>query len=83
VVAEQMIGGHLTQGAVLNLDVNDEGQMQVEVTQQPSGLSSSSDEKRAAITPTKTSRKSKGSSAASSSDAKGDEESIPSGGIDA
>ena len=83
VVAEQMISGQLTKGAFLNLDVNDEGQMQANVTQ-PSGLNSSTEEKSPLASPTKTSRKSKSSSpAVSGSDETSHEEPNPSSGGDA
>lgn len=82
VVAEQMIGGHLTKGAVLSLDINEEGQMQVEVSQRPE-LSSLGESKDAPPTSTKTARKSKGSSASPGTGQASIEENIASDGIDA
>lgn len=80
VVAEQMMSGQLTQGAVLNLDVNDEGQMQVQVSQ-PSDLAASVEGKSSSTTSAKPSRKSKGSSSNPSSDEASDEAPIPSDGV--
>jgi len=80
VVAEQMMSGQLTQGAVLNLDVNDEGQMQVQVSQ-PSDLAASVEGKSSSATSAKPSRKSKGSSSTPSSDEVSDEEPVPSDGV--
>jgi ATP-dependent Clp protease ATP-binding subunit ClpC len=82
VVAEQMIGGHLTKGAVLSLDINEEGQMQVGVSQRPE-LSSLGESKDAPPTSTKTARKSKGSSASPGTGQASIEENIASDGIDA
>jgi len=80
VVAEQMMSGRLTQGAVLNLDVNEEGQMQVQVSQ-PSDLAASVEGKSSSSTSAKASRKSKGSSSTPSSDEASDEAPIASGGM--
>ena len=80
VVAEQMMSGQLTQGAVLNLDVNEEGQMQVQVSQ-PSELAASVEGKSSSATSVKPSRKSKGSSSNPSSDEASDEAPIPSDGV--
>ncbi|MBU6191898.1 MAG: ATP-dependent Clp protease ATP-binding subunit [Bacteroidetes bacterium] len=80
VVAEQMMSGQLTQGAVLNLDVNEEGQMQVQVSQ-PSDLAASVEGKSSSATSAKPSRKSKGSSPTPSSDEASDEAPIPSDGV--
>ena len=80
VVAEQMMSGQLTQGAVLNLDVNEEGQMQVQVSQ-PSDLAASVEGKSSSATSAKPSRKSKGSSSTPSSDEASDEAPIPSDGV--
>lgn len=80
VVAEQMMSGQLTQGAVLNLDVNEEGQMQVQVSQ-PSDLAASVEGKSYSATSAKPSRKSKGSSSTPSSDEASDEAPIPSDGV--
>ena len=80
VVAEQMMSGQLTQGAVLNLDVNDEGQMQVQVSQ-PSDLAASVEGKSSSATSAKPSRKSKGSSSTAGSDEATDGEPIASGGM--
>ncbi|MFM8959468.1 MAG: ATP-dependent Clp protease ATP-binding subunit, partial [Bacteroidota bacterium] len=80
VVAEQMMSGQLTQGAVLNLDVNEEGQMQVQVSQ-PSDLAASVEGKSSSATSAKPSRKSKGSSSTPSPDEASDEAPIPSDGV--
>ena len=80
VVAEQMMSGQLTQGAVLNLDVNEEGQMQVQVSQ-PSDLAASVEGKSSSATSAKPSRKSKGSSPTPSSDEASDEAPILSDGV--
>jgi ATP-dependent Clp protease ATP-binding subunit ClpC len=80
VVAEQMMSGQLTQGAVLNLDVNEEGQMQVQVSQ-PSDLAASVEGKSSSATSAKPSRKSKGSSSTPSSDEASEEAPIPSDGV--
>lgn len=80
VVAEQMMSGQLTQGAVLNLDVNDEGQMQVQVSQ-PSDLAASVEGKSSSATSAKPSRKSKGSSSTAGSDEATDGAPIASGGM--
>ncbi|MBM3911671.1 MAG: ATP-dependent Clp protease ATP-binding subunit [Sphingomonadales bacterium] len=80
VVAEQMMSGQLTQGAVLNLDVNDEGQMQVQVSQ-PSDLAASVEGKSSSATTAKPPRKSKGSSSTPSPDEANDGEPIASVGM--
>nr|MBM3931906.1 AAA family ATPase [Sphingomonadales bacterium] len=80
VVAEQMMSGQLTQGAVLNLDVNDEGQMQVQVSQ-PSDLAASVEGKSSSATTAKPPRKSKGSSSTPCPDEANDGEPIASGGM--
>jgi ATP-dependent Clp protease ATP-binding subunit ClpC len=80
VVAEQMMSGQLTHGAVLNLDVNDEGQMQVQVSQ-PSDLAASVEGKSSSATAAKPSRKSKGSSSTAGSDEATDGAPIASGGM--
>jgi len=80
VVAEQMMSGQLTHGAVLNLDVNDEGQMQVQVSQ-PSDLAASVEGKSSSATSAKPSRKSKGSSSTAGSDEATDGAPIASDGM--
>jgi ATP-dependent Clp protease ATP-binding subunit ClpC len=82
VVAEQMIGGQLTEGSLLHLDVNDEGQMQVEVSQ-ASDQSLQIGDKRTGSSSGKFPRKSKNTTVAPGSGESSDEDPVPSGGMDA
>ncbi|NBV04465.1 MAG: hypothetical protein EBS08_02205 [Cytophagia bacterium] len=64
----------------MNLDVNDEGQMQVQVSQ-PSDLAASVEGKSSSATSAKPSRKSKGSSSTAGSDEATDGAPIASDGM--